>query len=404
MRAGRSIGLSLRALSAHRLRTALALGSVSAGVAAVVLTSAIGAGAQRDIRRQIERTGVNLLVVRPAQVKRLVARKEMAGTVTTLRVEDYDAIAELWCVWRAAPGVESSVKLKAGASATTTRVLGTTPAFPAIRRFETREGRFFDGDDDRAARRVVVLGARVADALFDESPVGRQILIRRIPFEVVGVLAPKGALADGDEDNQVLIPIRTALRRVFNTTWLNEVFVTVRDPFDLREAEGEIGAMLRQRHRRSGDGQPDFEIQDATRFFTMQRRAAGSLGTMATGLGAIALVVGGTGIMALMLLSVKERTGEIGLRIAVGARPRDIVIQFLLETTMLALGGWTGGILIGVAGAAVVATTTAWPVAAPVTAVLGSLAMAVVIGLGFGAVPARAAAMILPMRALLHDR
>ena len=404
MRAGRSIALSLRALSAHRLRTALALGSVSAGVAAVVLTSAIGAGAQRDIRLKIERTGVNLLVVRPAQVKRLVARKEMAGAVTTLRLEDYDAIAELWCVSRAAPGVESSIKLKAGASATTTRVLGTTPAFPAIRRFETREGRFFDADDDRAARRVVVLGARVADALFDESPVGRQILIRRIPFEVVGVLAPKGALADGDEDNQVLIPIRTALRRVFNTTWLNEVFVTVRDSFDLREAEGEIASVLRQRHQLAREAQSDFEIQDAARFFTMQRRAAGSLGTMATGLGAIALVVGGTGIMALMLLSVKERTGEIGLRIAVGARPRDIVIQFLLETTMLALGGWTGGIVIGAAGAAVVAATTAWPVAAPLTAVLGSLAMAVVIGLGFGAVPARTAAMILPMRALLHDR
>jgi putative ABC transport system permease protein len=404
MRAGRSIGLSLRALSAHRLRTALALGSVSAGVAAVVLTSAIGAGAQRDIRLKIERTGVNLLVVRPAQVKRLVARKEMAGAVTTLRLEDYDAIAALWCVSRAAPGVESSIKLKAGASATTTRVLGTTPAFPAIRRFETREGRFFDADDDRAARRVVVLGARVADALFDESPVGRQILIRRIPFEVVGVLAPKGALADGDEDNQVLIPIHTALRRVFNTTWLNEVFVTVRDSFDLVEAKGEIASVLRQRHQLAREGQSDFEIQDAARFFTMQRRAAGSLGTMATGLGAIALVVGGTGIMALMLLSVKERTGEIGLRIAVGARPRDIVIQFLLETTMLALGGWTGGILIGAAAAAVVAATTAWPVAAPMTAVLGSLAMAVVIGLGFGAVPARTAAMILPMRALLHDR
>lgn len=400
MRLRRSITLSLKALQAHRVRTALAVASVSAGVAAVVLTSAIGAGAERDISRRIQGMGVNLLVVRPKQVRRSVARKELRGTVTTLRLEDYEAVAGLPPVARAAPGVEVPVRVKAGASAMLTRMVGTTMDFPAVRRFEIRSGRFFDVDDDRTARRVVVLGARVADALFDQDPVGRQIRIRRVPFDVIGVLAPKGALADGDEDNQVLVPIRTALRRVLNTTWLNAVFVRVRDARATADAQTEIAAVLRRRHRAARDGEPDFEIQDAARFVAMQGQVAGSLGRLTTGLAAIALLVGGTGIMALMLLSVKERTGEIGLRMAVGARPRDVLMQFLLEATLLALGGWTVGILLGAAGAAAVAAGTQWPVAAPVQAILASLAMAVTIGLGFGAVPARKAAMIPPIGAL----
>jgi putative ABC transport system permease protein len=403
MRLRRSLTLSLRALFAHKVRASLALASVSAGVAAVILTSAIGAGAQRDIRQKIERMGVNLLVVRPVQVARSAARKEQKGVVTTLRLADYEAVAELSVVERAAPGIELPVKVKVGASAMATRLLGTTKDFPLVRHFVIKRGRFFDDADDRASRRVVVLGARVAETLFDDDPVGRQILIRRVPFDVIGVLAPKGALGDGDEDNQVLVPIRTVLRRVSNSTWLSTVFVSVREegPRSINNAESQIGAVLRERHRVKSSGQPDFEVQNAARFFTMQRQTADSLGTMTTGLGAAALLVGGTGIMALMLLSVKERTSEIGLRIAVGATSRNILTQFLLESTILALSGWAGGILIGAAGVTIIGVSTAWPVAAPVPAMLGSLAMAVIIGVGFGAIPARKAAMIPPMQALL---
>jgi ABC-type antimicrobial peptide transport system permease subunit len=164
MRVRRSIGPSIKALLAHRVRTVLAVSSVTAGVAAVVVTSAIGAGAEADIRRQIEGLGANLLVVRPAQVKRVVARKEVKGIVTTLRLEDFDAIAALAPVSEATPGIEAAVKVKAGASAMTTKVLGTAPEFPRVRRFQIARGRFFDAEDDRAFRRVAVLGARVADA------------------------------------------------------------------------------------------------------------------------------------------------------------------------------------------------------------------------------------------------
>lgn len=401
MRLRRSLALSFKALFTHKVRATLAIASVSAGVAAVVLTSAIGTGMERDVQRNIDGMGLNLLVVRPAEVKRLVARTGLKGVVTSLRLEDYEAISKLPLVSHAAAGVEAPVRVKAGASAMTTKLLGTTPEFPIVRRFDIRRGRFLDAEENRSGRRVAVLGARVADALFDGDPVGRQIRVRGIPFDVIGVLAPKGVLADGDEDNQVFVPVRTALRRVLNTSWLNAVFVSVRDPDAIAGAEAEIAALLRQRHRPMRDGQPDFEIQNTAGYFTMQRTTAESLGTLTTGLAAIALVVGGTGIMALMLLSVRERTNEIGLRIAVGARPRDILVQFLIEASVLALGGWTGGILIGAAAAAAVAAGTTWPVAAPAEAILLSLSMAVTIGLGFGAVPARAAARIPPLRALL---
>src|SRR5262249_24399789 len=200
-----------------------AVSSVTAGVAAVLVTSAIGAGAETSIRSQIERLGANLLVVRPAQVKRIVARKEVKGAVSTLRLEDLDAIAPLESVVDAVPGLEGPAKVKAGTVAMTTKVLGTAPELPAVRRFQIQQGRFFDADDDREARRVAVLGSRVTAALFDANPVGRSIRIRGIPFEVIGSLAPKGVVAGGDEDNQIVVPIRTARRRLFNATWLTSI-------------------------------------------------------------------------------------------------------------------------------------------------------------------------------------
>ncbi|HTJ23439.1 MAG TPA: ABC transporter permease [Gemmatimonadaceae bacterium] len=403
MRLRRSIALSLRALFAHRVRAMLAVASVSTGTAAVVVTSAIGAGANRDMQRNIRSMGVNLLIVRPAQVKRSAARRELSGSVTTLGVADYQAIAALPNVAGIAPGIEAGVRVKSGTRTVATRLLGTTPTFPAVRRFRLRSGRFFDSDDDRVARRVVVLGARVADALFDEDPVGTAIRIRGIPFDVIGVLAPKGVLADGDEDDQVLVPIRTALRRVFNATSLSAVYVSVSDARSIAPTKDEIGAELGRRHRRTRDGTRDFEVQDAARFFALQRQMADALERLTTGLAFVALVVGGVGIMALMLLSVRERTSEIGLRMAVGATPRDIVVQFLLESTILAFGGWIAGLVLAAAGAAVLAATTSWQVAVPPAAFAATLGTAIVIGLGFGAIPARRAALVPPMRALLTE-
>lgn len=394
----RTLGPSLRELLAHKMRAGLALASVAVGVAAVSLTSAIGKGAQAEVIRGIESMGTNLLIVKPLQVKRLATRKTVRGFATSLDMEDYERIAELPLVGEAAPGAEGALRVKAGNNAMVTKILGTTDAFPSVRRFRVRSGRFLDAADQ--GERVAVLGARVAETLFpDQEPVGQVIRVRGVPFDVIGVLEAKGGLEAGDEDNQILIPIRTALRRVFNVTWLSTVLVSVREPQNMDRAQSEIERLLRERHRLDGK-LDDFAVQNTAKSRSMQAQMANTLTLLTTGLAGLALLVGGTGILGLMLLSVKERTGEIGLRMAVGARPADIFLQFLLEAMLLAVGGWASGVAIGALGAALVAIGTAWRIGVPMEALLASLAMTVTIGLGFGAFPAGKAARLTPVEAL----
>ena len=400
MKIARNVRTSLRALFAHRMRTSLAVLSVSIGTAAVLATNAIGTGADRDIQRGVESLGVNLVVVRPAQVRRTAARRELSGAVNTLTLADYETIAELPEISSVAPGIDGAVRVKLGARTVPTQLLGTTPEFFDVRRFRLHSGRLFDDDDDHAARRVVVLGARVADQLQDPDIVGKQVRLRGIPFDVIGVLAPKGVLADGDEDDQVIVPTRTALRRLLNVSWLSAVYVSASDANAVGPTEAAIGGLLARRHPPRQTMQASFEIQDASRFFTLQRRTSTALASLTTVLAGAALGVAGTGIMALMLLSVRERTGEIGLRVAVGATPRDIVVQFLLESSILALGGWTAGALLGAAGALAIKLSLGWPVAIRLSALVSSFGVGLAIGLGLGAVPARRASLVQPARAL----
>jgi putative ABC transport system permease protein len=268
--------------------------------------------------------------------------------------------------------------------------------------------------------------------------VGEEIRVGGVPFQVIGVLRPKGSTIDGaDQDNHIVVPLGTALRRVLNSTWLTTVYARVTEPERMDEAQAEIERLLRERHQRGNGRAPDdsrpsglarahlvapsgvasdaptkalldrttapddFAVQNTTKTRGFQQEMTATLSRYAGGLAAVALVVGGLGILALMLLSVRERTSEIGLRMAVGAEPRDILIQFLIEAMVLALAGWAGGALLGGAAAVALSWLAGWPVGLPVTAITGSLAMAVVIGLGFGALPARNAARVPPIDALL---
>lgn len=405
MRIGRSVGRSIRTLFAHRVRVALALTSVALGTAGVLLTSALGQGAQDEVLRDIETLGTDLLIVRAASAQRLVARREIEGLLPSLDLDDAAAIAKLPQVREVVPSIEGMLRVKAGNAAQATSVFGATPAFLTVRRFRLRSGWFFTEEDEREARRVAVLGAGVAATLFPgENPVGSPLRLRGVPFEIIGVLEAKGAQADGaDEDNQVVIPLRTALRRVFNTPWLSALLVSVRDPERMEEAEVAITELLRDRHRLGPEKPDDFAVQNRTQLLAAQRETVASLTLLTSGLAALALLVGGAGILALMLLSVRERTGEIGLRRAVGARPRDILLQFLAEATVLALGGWLIGSVTGALGALAVAFATDWKVGLPLGALLASLTMALVTGIGFGAFPARKAALLPPIQALSRD-
>jgi putative ABC transport system permease protein len=403
MRLRRQLRLSVRALLAHRTRAALATGSVAIGVAAVLVTSALGQGARDEVLREVATMGTNLLVVRPAQVDKLVARKAVRGQVTSLRIEDCDEISALAAVREAAPGTEMRMRLKAGRGSTDALVLGTSPAFRSLRSLRLRYGRFFEASENAASLRVAVLGARVAETLFPgDDPTGAVIRIRGLPFQVVGVLEARGVLADGsDEDGNVFVPIQTALRRLFNSTWLTSVFVSATRPDRMGEAEEEIRRLLRERHRLPPGRPADFAIQNQAKLLAMRAAMADSLGLLAAGLAGVSLLVGGTGVLALMLLSVRERTGEIGLRMAIGARRRDVFVQFFAEASMLALGGWGAGALAGAVAVGGVALATGWAVGFPVSGLLATLVVTGITGVAFGTVPARKAARMPPIRALL---
>lgn len=402
MRAARLLRTSARALLAHRVRGVLAMSSVAVGVAAVLVTDAIGAGAQAELSDSLASMGTNLLSVRPVEVAPSVARRELRGAVTSLVPDDQAAIAGLPHLLAAVPGASGTARVSAGGAAMDATVLGTTPAFLRARSFQVRSGRFLDDDDDRAASRVAVIGARVAEQLFpDEEPTAATLRIRGVPYSVVGVLAPKGVLADGsDEDKLVVVPLRTALRRVFNITWLDTVFVSVERPELLARTEAALGDLLRDRHRLRPDEPDDFSIQDKTKALASQRETVAFLSLLTTGLASLALLVGGTGILALMLLGVRERRAEIGLRVAVGGTPRDVFAQFLLESAILAGGGWLAGVAVAAVAAVVVAAATGWRVEASPWAALASFAGTVTTGLVFGSVPARRASLVPPILAL----
>ena len=230
---------------------------------------------------------------------------------------------------------------------------------------------------------------------------GQNVRMAGATFAVIGVLAPKGVAADGaDADNQVFVPIGTALHRIFNSRSLTAVFVGVRDTIDLDPAERQIRALLRERHRlERRSAADDFAVQNQLRFLSAQRQTTRVLAWFTSGLAAVSLFVGGTGILALMLLSVRERTPEIGLRMAVGARRSDILLQFLAEAMVLAVAGGIAGVVLGAMAAWGVALATGWPIRASVAAVLTSLATATIVGVGFGSFPARKAALIPPVAA-----
>jgi putative ABC transport system permease protein len=401
MRLRSSLGPSVRALFAHPLRAVLAAGSVAIGVASVLVTTGAGSGARAAVESSLGSTASDLVVVRPAEVKRLASRRTVRGAVTTLRLEDAEAIAELGSVSSVSAIAETRGVLKAENATTRAGVRGAGPTYAALRRFSVARGRFFDEEDDRGSARVAVLGARVAESLFaSEDPIGRTVRFRGVPFEVIGVLGSRGASPDGaDEDSLIVVPVRTALRRLLNVTYLSSVVVRPRG--SPAAAESEIRSLLRRRHRLEARGLPDdFAIQAREKAASTQRAAARSLSVLSTGLGAVALAVGAAGILALMLLSVRERTAEIGLRMALGATPADILVQFLGEAALLALAGGVCGALFGAAGAFGISAATGWAVRTSVATFAVALATSLATGLLSGALPAWLASRVPPIEAL----
>jgi putative ABC transport system permease protein len=329
--------------------------------------------------------GRNMLVVNAAPAERRAGRRFARGaTVETLTLSDAEAIAERsGFVVRVASSQDVTKQITYLDRSTSMTVRGTTSEYERIRNFPTSNGRFFTAEEDRAGVRVAVIGAKVAQRLFpDTDPVGEVIRIGRVPFEVIGVLIAKGISADGaaEEDDEVVVPINTALRRVFNVE--------------------EVAAILRERHRLAYDRPDDFRIQNQRVVLEAELATVASFRTMITGIGGVTLVVGGVGILSIMLLSVRERRFEIGLRVAVGARRKDVWLQFLIEAVALSGAGGLLGLLLGLASAWIVSVSTEWTASVTPASIAVSIASALTIGMVFGVYPAFRAASWNPIDAL----
>jgi len=403
----RSIRISRKQLATHKLRTLLALSGIVIGVSAVIIMVAIGNGAQEEVLSKIEAMGTNLLVVNAGQVQKSAGRLQIRGTVTTLTLSDGDAILRECSAVKAAVPVQSKkVQVKYGNLSTNTTVVGTTAEFQKVRNFSVATGAFFTDEENLASRRAAVLGQSVVKNLFEgHSPIGETIHVGKVPFEVVGVMESKGVDLNGaDQDDQIFIPIRTALRRVFNLTYINTINIQTTSNQTMQQAVAQVVELLRDRHRLNKQQKPDdFTIQNQTDLLEAQRETTDTFTMLIGSIAGISLLVGGIGILAIMLVAIRERTNEIGLRMAVGASRKDIMTQFVIEASILGVGGGLVGIVLGILGAFFVRVATSWAVSISPDSVGLAFGFSLLVGLFFGVYPARRASLLDPITALRSE-
>ena len=392
------------ALTTHRMRSFLTMLGMVIGVAAVILMLAIGQGAQAMVRGAIESMGSNLFIIMSGATTTGGARVAM-GSAPTLTFDDADAIRDLKDIAAASPVTPGSAQLIYSGVNWSTSVFGTSPDYAIVRDWPMASGGFFSEADVRSGARVAVIGQVVARELFgDEDPIGKVIRIREAPFEVIGVLAAKGQSLDGrDQDDLVVVPITSAQQKIFSSSLRNRarfIMAQATSEKSMDAAESAINELLRNRHRIGVGQDDDFTVRNLT---AIAEAAASTTRIMSLLLGAIAaisLVVGGIGIMNIMLVSVTERTREIGIRMAIGARRRDVLWQFLIEALTLSLIGCGIGLVLGIGVASLVEYFAGLPVAVTPASVLMAVGVSFLIGVFFGFYPARRAASLDPIEAL----
>ncbi|WP_377291368.1 MacB family efflux pump subunit [Rhizobium sp. SG2393] len=386
--------MSLRSLAANLLRTALTLLGIVIGVSSVVAMLAIGTGAQNQVLGRIASLGSDLLIVRPNMQN---FRGGDGGSVVTLVPADADAIRELPNIASAVPEMSANLTVRAGRQDTQTSVNGTTPDFIDAKAWPLEEGSFISADDMAHYRPVAVLGQTAATALFGDGtdPIGRYIIVRDIPFQVIGLLSKKGATAGGnDQDDTILVPLTTGSLRLFGQRNVRTITVKVEDSSAIAISESQILDLLNKRH-----GREDTQITNLASIRDTIEETSGILKIFLGSVAAISLLVGGIGVMNIMLVSVTERTREIGIRMATGARPRDILAQFIVEALVVSSIGGLVGIGLGL-GIALLASQFAVPVSFSVGPVVLAFTSAFLTGLVFGFLPARNAARLDPAIAL----
>jgi len=401
------IGEALRALRTNRLRTGLTMLGMIIGVAAVVLLISIGQGAQSKINQSIATMGSNLFIVLPGATSS-GGLSFGSGSVKTLTVSDSEAIAELPLVEATAPVISGTAQLNYGANNWSTTITGTTPDYFKVGNWNIESGTFFSESEMRSAVRVAVLGKETARNLFgEEAATGKIIRVTNRPFLVIGVLEAKGqSLTGRDQDDNVFIPLTTSERQITGNQFpgsIRYMMVQAKSATAMDEAEAEIVELLRQRHRITGEMENDFTVRNLAAIADVATGTAKLMSLMLGAIASISLLVGGIGIMNIMLVSVTERTREIGIRMAIGANRRAILTQFLVEAVMICILGGVAGIILGIGGAWIVSQLADMLIVITLGMVGLAFAFASAIGIFFGFYPARKAALLKPVEALRYE-
>ena len=399
-----SLQLALVALGKNRVRAALTTMGVVVGVASVIAMLGIGAGSQQRVADELEKMGTNHVVVRAGSATRSGVR-DWAGTATRLTVADADAIRDLAGIVALTPIVEKLAQVRYRGTNWATQIQGVSPEYLSVRSWELDDGEFFGNWHVERAAHVCVLGQTVAFELFGlRSPVGETILVKEVACRVLGVLAKKGASSWGrDQDDLVLMPITTAQRRLLGKTHINRVLIETSDRDVALRLQQDIRILMRQRHRLESHQEDDFRIHTRADLAQASEETARVFTWLLASMATVCLVVGGIGVMNIMLVSVTERTREIGIRMALGARRRDVLAQFLLEALLLSCAGGAMGIIVGIGSASAIGRLSELPVFITPWSVMLAFLFSAIVGILFGVYPAQKAASLHPADALRHE-
>ena len=400
------LAMAMQSIQANRMRTLLTMLGIVIGVAAVIVMVALGNGARRRIESSINGLGTNVILIMPVPISKSGAGQG-ADAFSKLTVEDADRVRrEATLVSAVSPVVVTMAQVIGGESNWRTRISGVSADFFTIGDWRTSSGQLFTDVDVRAGRKVALLGATVAKMLFPgDDPIGAEVRIGRVPFAVVGVFEAKGlsAASGTDDDDLVVIPYTTAQRRLKGDVDIGHILARGNATSQLPAAREEIAGIMRESHRLRAGEEDDFFIRDQTQVVRAVTGTARTTSALLAAIASISLLVGGIGIMNIMLVSVTERTREIGIRMAIGARGRDVLYQFLVESVALSVMGGLVGLVAGYAGSALLGRVTGWSVATPFSAVLVAVGFSAAVGVFFGLYPARKAAALNPIDALRYE-
>ena len=398
-----SLGIAIRALFAHKTRTFLASLGILIGIASVIVMVAIGKGSQKEVMDVIAGMGENLITVNAGEMKRRGGRLRLTGNVTTLTVRDANRIAEeIGEVERVAPFEEKRMVAKFSNNSAETTIAGSTHDFTVIRDYRLQSGEHFSERDSKTANRVAIVGMTAVKNLFgEEDPLGQVIKVHFIPFTIIGVFEPKGVDTNGlDQDDLVLIPLSTYMRRIVNQKYITRIFVRASSRKNIAKASEKIRELLRENHKLADDRNDDFTLVSQLDMEDLKKETTEMFTKLIVGVAAISLLVGGIGILAVMLISVKERTREIGIRRAVGATRRDIIRQFLYESLIIGFLGGGLGIILGVGLTLGLTHWGHWTLILDPNSIWTASWACAGIGVLFGVFPAIKASKLDPMEAL----